>query len=294
MELLRFDLTFVHMHESLVLSVRPAKFHLPSVKPKTEELLYLLLWSCDLLRWPAWRNMSESFEGWAYRNGFHRQLARLERQHLIELRPDRPNACVSERVLRLTELGRLRGLGGRDPEARWQRPWDGCWRLVVYDLPAAEGTKRNRLRNHLRARGFGWLQKSVWISPDPVADEKAIFAGSKVDVESLILLEARPAAGETDDEIVAGAWDFDEINRRYARHLEVLDSRPAGPVRDETAAASFRQWARQEQEAWLAAVSSDPLLPERLHPTGYLGPKAWRSRVKTLGLAARQIGEFRG
>ena len=43
-----------------------------------------------------------------------------------------------------------------------------------------------------------------------------MLSGHRVNVESLILLEARPYAGETDEEIVAGAWDFAEINRRYA------------------------------------------------------------------------------
>jgi hypothetical protein len=115
-----------------------------------------------------------------------------------------------------------------------------------------------------------------------------------VDVESLILLEARPAAGETDAQIVAGAWDFGEINRRYAGHLTILESRPTGSVREVTTAETLRKWAHREQASWLAAVSADPLLPRGLHPAGYLGPRVWETRVKTLGKAARQIGEFRG
>ena len=121
-----------------------------------------------------------------------------------------------------------------------------------------------------------------------------MLAGSVVNVESLILLEARPAAGETDAEIVAGAWDFPEINRRYASHLKILESRPAGTVCDEVTAEAFRKWAQREQAGWLAAVSMDPLLPQVLHPAGYLGPRVWQTRAKTLGKAARQISKFRG
>ena len=54
------------------------------MNPKTEEFLYLLMWTCDCLFHPTFRNMTDSFEGWAYRNGLHRQLDRLEKQQFLE------------------------------------------------------------------------------------------------------------------------------------------------------------------------------------------------------------------
>jgi len=265
------------------------------LRPKTEELLYLLLWSCDRLARPTFRNLTDSFEAWAYRNGFHRQLAELERQKFLESQAAADaKAVTTERVLRLTEAGRLHALGGRDPDSRWRRPWDGRWRLVLFDVPVAQSTVRDRLRNHLRQRGFGYLQNSVWISPDPLEEEKTTLLGSRTDVESLLLLEARPCAGESDEEIVSGAWDFAEINRGYAKHLKVMDARPAGPLRDEAGARALRTWANQERAAWRAAVEDDPLLPERLLPGDYVGRKAWQSRVKALREAAQQMRGFRG
>jgi DNA-binding transcriptional regulator PaaX len=100
------------------------------------------------------------------------------------------------------------------------------------------------------------------------------------------LLEARPCADETDAEIVAGAWDFHLINRRYAEHLKVLDHRPVGALRDATAAEAFRRWTTEERAAWSGAVSLDPLLPERLLPPGYLGRQVWGRRVEVLREAA--------
>ena len=263
------------------------------MKPKTEELLNFLLWSCDKLLRPTFRNLTDSFEGWAYRNGFHRQLKELERLQLLEAQTRDPGrSSTVERVLQLTEAGRLHALGGRDPEARWRRPWDGRWRLVVFDVPMVQNKARNRLRTYLRTQGFGHLQDSVWISPDPLQEEKDLLTGSHVNVESLILLEARPCAGETDGEIVAGAWDFLEINRRYARHRKLLEARPTGRLRDDAAAQSFRKWAAQERAAWLAAVTEDPLLPELLLPQDYLGRKVWQMRVNTLRQAADQARSF--
>ena len=71
------------------------------VKAKTEELLYLVLWACETLSRPTWRNLTESFEGWAYRRGLLRQLQRLEKQQLLERQADtlagNPGATVWRR-----------------------------------------------------------------------------------------------------------------------------------------------------------------------------------------------------
>ena len=263
-------------------------------KIKTQELLYFLLWSCEQLSRPTFRNVSESFEAWAYRNGFHRQLAELERLELVESqRPADGRFGNYDRVLRLTEPGRLEALGGRDPEVCWKRSWDGQWRLALFDLPVARSTERDRLRRYLRHRGFGYLQNSVWISPGPLEKENETLTGCRINVESFILLEARPSAGETDQDLVAGAWDFEEINASYAMHLETLAARPVGQLHNESDARAFYVWAGKERTAWLTAVSQDPLLPERLLPEHYLGRQAWFSRKNTLAQAAEQANSFR-
>ena len=226
----------------------------PGMKAKTEELLYLLLWTCERLVRPTFRNLTDSFESWVYRNGFNRQLAELERRKLVEssLAPARGREA-SDRVLRLTEAGRLHVLGGRDPEAAWRRSWDGRWRLVLFDL----------------------------------LDE------ARINVESLIFLEARPSAGETDEEIVSGAWDFEEINRLYSNYRTVLEAFPGKLMLDKSGAQELRRWAATERIAWLEAISADPLLPRRLLPQGYRGREAWRLRIKTLRAAAGQMHSFR-
>src|SRR5438552_1513378 len=100
-----------------------------SVKARTEELLYFLLWTAGSLMQPTFRNLDESFEGWAYRHGLLRRLALLEKQRLLERRTKK------DRLYRLTAEGRLRALGGRDPQIEWARRWDGRWRLVCFDVP---------------------------------------------------------------------------------------------------------------------------------------------------------------
>jgi DNA-binding transcriptional regulator PaaX len=256
---------------------------------KTEELLWTLLWTCEMIARPTFRNLTESFEGWAYRNGFLRQLQRLERRHLLE----KQSTGAGDRLHRLTEAGRLHALGGRDPAHQWKRPWDGRWRMVVFDVPEDRRGLRDKLRKQLHYRGFGYLQHSVWITPDSVSEDRRLLAGDPADVGSLILLEARPCAGETDAEIVAGAWDFAEINQRYAVHQQVLQRRPRGCLGSKAAAVPFRRWLQEEQLAWSSAIEVDPLLPARLLPSRYSGCDAWRHRKKVMAEAGEQMRAFR-
>lgn len=257
------------------------------MKPRTEELLYFLLWSVEGLVQPSFRRLDESFESWAYRNGLMRRLSALEKKRLVE-RADPADA----RICRLTEAGRLHAIGGRDPVQSWARPWDGKWRLVLFDVPLGQEGERSRLRRYLHGRHFGFLQNSVWITPDPLEPETTLLRGSKVDVEALILLEARPCAGESDNEIAAGAWDFARIDRGYERYLRMLAERPGGKVATSQQAARLRKWATSERIAWLSAVGLDPLLPARLLPRGYRGREAWQKRVAALSAANADLSAF--
>jgi phenylacetic acid degradation operon negative regulatory protein len=259
------------------------------VKPKTESFLNLLLWSVDMFTQPTFRNLTDSYEGWAYRKGLLRQVQTLKKNGLLEGVHDSP----ADRLYRLTEKGRIHALGGRDPEAQWSRRWDGQWRLVLFDVPMEQHVHRGRLRRYLRARGFGCLQNSVWVTPDPVAGEREILSGGKTNVESLLLLEARPCAGESDAEIVAGAWDFKAINDRYARHLKLLARRPDRPLHENTAAKALQRWAEQERTAWLTAAKGDPMLPRQLLPPDYLGCRALQQRIEVLREAGQQLQTFR-
>ena len=184
-------------------------------------------------------------------------------------------------------------MGGRDPEACWNRRWDGRWRLVLFDVPRTCNSKRDKFRRYLQSRGFGYLQNSVWITPDSVSEERGLLSGLSADVESLIWFEARPCAGETDAEIVVGAWDFAGINRCYTVCQQVLDRCPYHCLKTKAAAVEFHHWFSKEREAWLNAVSLDPLLPKRLLPDSYLGCKAWRKRLKVMAEAGEMMREFR-
>jgi DNA-binding transcriptional regulator PaaX len=164
--------------------------------------------------------------------------------------------------------------------------------LVLFDVSRTENARRNKLRRYLRERGFGCLQGSVWITPDPLLHEREVLAGGPVDAKSLMLLEGRPCGDESNADLVNAAWDFEKINACYTQCLDILQQFPTDSLKDRQGAVALQCWAKKEQAAWRYAVAVDPLLPAPILPQGYLGQHTWQRRVQVLQEARRKLPEF--
>lgn len=252
---------------------------------------------CDLLEVlvflgrPTLANAIHGSRYWGRPGVGDRDLVDLGKRGYLELEAGVRNR--KDRVVRLTEKGRLRAMGGRDPEVCWSRPWDGKWHMVLFDIPEKDRKLRAVLRRHLAAAHFGYLQNSVWVSPDPLDFERRLFKGTEINAESLLTLDAVPGTGEKNSDIVCGAWDFEAINRNYTEHIEILQELPPpGEWTSGKGKPPLRRWIEAEREAWRDAVSSDPLLPRSLHPRGYLGEKAWKLRTRQLEKIALKLGRL--
>lgn len=251
------------------------------MKASTEEFLYVLLWTADSLLHPTWRNLNDGFEAWTWRNGLGRRVAELQRQHLVESVPEHLAHCV----VRLTNAGRLAALGGRDPDEQWNRAWDEQWRMVLFDIPERQRPLRIKLWRNLRRQGFGYLQNSVWITPDRIDRERLAHTAAVPSVENVIVIQGRPCTGELDEAVVKGSWDFDRVNEAYRQCQEWL--RRAPPA--DRGFTATREWAQAERTAWTRAAHLDPFLPGVLLPKGYLGRQVWRQRQETLQRLGRQL-----
>jgi phenylacetic acid degradation operon negative regulatory protein len=201
----------------------------------------------------------------------------LENQCMLESREDRDG---TKRVYRLTRKGYLRALGGCHPEERWNRGWDGKWRMVVFDVPEKMCALRNNLRRHLRSAHFGGLQRSVWISPDPLHEIAVKLKNTVSSCGVMTFFEGLTCCGERSSELVAAAWDFGKIAGNYQDYLAHLKHLPR------TGDAGLRnrllEWGCQEKKLWSACLAEDPLLPRELWPAGYPGEKAWQKRIQSL------------
>ena len=254
------------------------------MRAKTQILLHYLEFAAEQLIGP--RGSIRTFGGLSsdfYGANWERQLQRLREEALLEASPGGPR----DRVWKLSERGRVLALGGRDPAVEWARRWDGMWRFILFDLPSDRQKDRVALRRLLRRHGWGCLQLSVWIAPHPLPEIGVLKQGQRF-TSSLLLLEGRPSAGETDAEIVQAAWDFEAINAAYAEFLGVLKHRPKADAGVPSRGA-WVAWWQTTHEAWLNAVQRDPLLPSELLPPGYRGREAWEARHQTLAACAAKL-----
>lgn len=226
----------------------------------------------------AWRRASRA-------GRLSQELRRLELAGLLEQRGAGP---VDSRLYRVSKLGQRALWGPSDPPSRWARRWDGTWRMALFDVPQSEVALRVRLRRKLRELHFGWLQNSVWLSPDPVSELVQALAGARAEVESLLFMEGRPAGGESDADLVAGAWDLERLAKAHAAYLRVANLRP-GSGRARRRWSEWEAWLDAEGRAWREVVRQDPFLPEVLWPRGYAGREVWSARREALRSAGRTL-----
>jgi phenylacetic acid degradation operon negative regulatory protein len=242
----------------------------------------LFFWSLEILSHPTFANLTESFEAWEYRNQIKPRLKSLARSGYVRLEGQR-----AARKMKLTERGRLAALGGMDPLARWRRRWDGKWRLLIFDLPARQTVLRQKLWRWLRSQRFGYLQQSVWISPDPVDGTVLPLKHLKLSPERFTVIEGRPVPPDRDHDLVEGAWDFATINLLYSKVMALCKAVSQWSESGKPTVGQRRQWLTHQRQAWLEAVSMDPLLPLELYPDSYQGKRAYELRAGTF---ARVVG----
>ncbi|MCF6314359.1 MAG: hypothetical protein L3J39_18065 [Verrucomicrobiales bacterium] len=254
------------------------------MKAQTELLLYQLLWTAEQLSFPTFRNLSTSFESWAYSKKLLRVVRRLESEHLLETQG---GDCL-DRVVLLTEKGRQMIVGDRDPEKEWQKAWDGIWRMVLFDIPETQRELRRELRGVLHAHHFGCFQQSVWLSPHTMDAINQMLAKKRAGLARFTLMEGRLLFGEKDTDVVASSWDFPKLNRKYEVYIQFVKKHLDNKKKSHQIINSDNVLA-MEKSLWESAVRLDPLLPEALLPKGYLGQKANSLRKKMVTMMMKAL-----
>ena len=254
-----------------------------AVSSKIEILLYCLLESLDVLTRPTGHALGTVHGMHGLSPSLQERSAYLVRRGLV----DSDINAQMRRIYRLTRSGAICALGGIDPEERWERGWDGLWRLVIYDIPEVDRRLRSKLRRELSNNGFGFLQKSVWISPHPVDELKGKLKKLKIDTSMIVVMEARADTYDRPENIVIRAWNFERIRELYDDHRELFRRTPTA----KSTKVYAREWALHERSLWNEILKADPFLPDCLLPKHYGGKKAWRSRLRVLRRVAPLVRE---
>ncbi|MDR3642907.1 MAG: hypothetical protein P4L74_04750 [Candidatus Doudnabacteria bacterium] len=90
-------------------------------------------------------------------------LKGLRRRGVIEIVKKRQREFA-----KLTKKGSLKILLEK-AEIKTVQPWDGKWRLAIFDIPERFNNSRDNFRHLLKQNGFVKLQASVFISPYPIS-----------------------------------------------------------------------------------------------------------------------------
>ncbi len=134
-----------------------------------QKILLLLLGglalSCARTASRQWKILKAIRGGWGeiQKQAAERAIESLYESRLIEARENSDRTTT----LMLSRQGKKRALTYKTFAMRVAntKPWDGKWRIVLYDIPEDEREARNAFRDHLTDLGFRKLQHSAGIYP---------------------------------------------------------------------------------------------------------------------------------
>jgi phenylacetic acid degradation operon negative regulatory protein len=154
--------------------------------------------------------------------------------------------------------------GIRRVEALREAPaqWDGRWLVLVVSIPQTRRHVRGRLYRSLRWAGFGNPAPGVWISPhvERAAGLARIVRRLELGAGAVSFAGEAAAVGMSEPEMVARAWELDELGRYYT-------SLARGFARRRPRSPAVALQALLDLDAALQRLPyRDPVLPAQLLP----------------------------
>ncbi|MEK7611389.1 MAG: PaaX family transcriptional regulator C-terminal domain-containing protein [Patescibacteria group bacterium] len=202
-----------------------------------------------------------NFESYPRRRSVQTTLSRM-----LKAKEIRKNNYRGAAGYILTPLG-LKALGNsRSAKKQMTKKWEGSWLMVIYDIPEEKARERDVLRKELKELGFGFWQKSTWISPFNVGPELHRFMMKKSFVGVVSVMEARQLYGIDDKKVASQAWPLERIEKEY---LEVVDKWHRTVETRNTDPAALRETGRELLNKYFEIKNKDPQLPPELLPTGW-------------------------
>ncbi len=194
--------------------------------------------------------------------GYHKDSISKSINHLRE-----------EGLVEANDLFRLTGEGAKKlkqkyPYYRYQhQPWDGLWRIVIFDIPEINRAYRDSLRKELKSRGFGLWQTSVWISPyDQDFQKELSILPAQVTDNFEIFKGLRLTKGDERSK-AQEIWDLTGLGGAYEKVYQTWQNRLSEQKAVEV--KKIRLTAATLQDSYLTLLLHDPGLPQELLPVDW-------------------------
>ncbi|MEK7611425.1 MAG: PaaX family transcriptional regulator C-terminal domain-containing protein [Patescibacteria group bacterium] len=203
----------------------------------------------------------------SFSKGYHPRTVYQELWKLKKSGALKKSSRDGQTYYHLTATGKT-GPAKAIPLLRFQRQWDGKWRIVIFDIDEKHRRLRDTVRTKLRQLGFGLWQRSIWLTPFDVADDMNNFL-EKLDLKGTVeVLEAKRLFVSDEKALAAKVWDLPKLNDTYHRlEVEWIEAREQYiknlPI--------LRKIAASLQNRYLEITWHDPGLPTALLPEPWAG-----------------------
>lgn len=232
----------------------------------TKDLLIILGFLMDEVNACSFRSQMQRLhcDGWYQRSSFGPTVSRLlsvGEIEKVEKKGDLYYRLTSRGSAKIKEEIPLLKLA--------EKPWDGRWRIVIFDIPEKKRFLRDALREKLLLLGFGKWQESVYLNPHQIEQEMRQYLAAKGLSFYAVCLTAKRADLGNDRELASRIWRLDKINQGYEDFLSgcrQLVGEEGKEVKNE-----------EINKLWLSykdLITGDPYLPKELLPVGWLAQKA--------------------
>lgn len=193
--------------------------------------------------------------GYSKKN-FYALLLQLERQKLVAR-----SAMGGEPVVRITPEGITHLVWRYGHVGLLGKPWDGKWRIAVYDVPEKDRYKREKCRKILERFGFASLHPSVYLSPHAVEDRvRANLANEGILTSVFFMLGDQSDLG--DCRVLADRlWHLITLAQSYQNLIRRFQI-----VMGQQLLEKKRFGMRRIRSDFIRIVAFDPLLPVSLLP----------------------------
>ena len=147
------------------------------------------------------------------------------------------------------------------------KPWDGYWRIIAYDIPEKYKKTRYLLQQELQTLGFGMMQKSIYISPHDLAEDIQEYLESNHLSDFAFVSVAKRIFGKSNRALAWEVWNLEKLEEKYEEWIENSQIFRQKKNRD------FQDF-KKLQDDFIFLLQKDPFLPKSLLPDSWIGPMA--------------------